>query len=101
MEYGTKDYDRFRYAVQQRTGNDRGALAVWRRDEARRSGHTPAEYCSFNGRVRRRLHAGSIWLFEHVFPDPIRRDLAGSGAKYFATTRFFEIVQVGLFPAAL
>ena len=101
LEYGTKDHNRFRDAVQQGFGNDRGALAFWRRDEARRSGDTPAEHRSFDGRVRRRLHARPIELFQHVFPDPIRRDLAGSRAEYFATTRFLEIVQVGIFHAAL
>ena len=72
-----------------------------RRDEARRSGDTPAEHCSFDGRVRRRVHARAIELFEHVFPNPIRRDLAGSRSEYFATTRFLEIVQVGIFDATL
>src|SRR4029453_233413 len=101
MEYGTKDYDRFSDAVQQRTRDDRGTLAFWRRDEARRTGDTPAEDCSFECRVRRRVHARAIELFEHVFPDPIRRDLAGSRPQYFATTRFLEIVQLGIFHAAL
>ena len=69
--------------------------------QARRSGDSPAEYCSFDGRVRRRLHARAIELFKHVFPDPIRCDLAGSRPEYFAATRFLEIVQVGIFHAAL
>src|SRR6266542_4392240 len=101
LEYGSEDHDRFRDAVQQGFGNDRGALAFWRRDEARRSGDTPAEHCSFDGRVRRRIHARAIELFEHVFPNSIRRDLAGSRPEHFAATRFLKIVQVGIFSAAL
>ena len=45
--------------------------------------------------------ARPIELLQHVFPDPIRRDLAGSRPEYFAATRFLEIVQIGIFHAAL
>ncbi len=37
----------------------------------------------------------------HVFPNPIRRDLARSCPEYFAAARFLEIVQIGIFHAAL
>jgi len=47
--------------------------------------------------VRRRLHARPIKLFRHVFPDPIRRDLAGSRAEYPATTRFLELSRLEFF----
>src|SRR4029077_2394290 len=101
LEYGTEDHNRLRDAVQQRLGDDRSALAFRRRDEARRSRHPSAEHRSFNGRVHGRFHAGAIELFRYVLPDSIRRDLAGSRPKHAATTRFLEIIEVGIFHSAI
>src|ERR1043166_6652822 len=68
LEHGSQDHDRFGDAVQQGPGNDRSALAFWRRDGARRSGHPSAKHCPFNGGVRRRLDAGTIESFKHALP---------------------------------
>ena len=101
LEYGTEDHHRFRDVVQQGPGDDRGALAFWRGDEARRGRHSSAKHRPFDGRVHRRFHARAIELFEHVFPDSIRRDLAGSRPELVAAARFFEVVEVGIFHSAL
>src|SRR5439155_1343005 len=82
-------------------GNDRGPLAFWRRDGPRRGRHSSAEHCPFNGRVRRRLDAGAVELFQHAFPDSICGNLARPRPEHFAAARFFEIVEVGIFHAAL
>ena len=55
LEHGPEDHNRFGHAVQQRAGDDRGALALRRRDEASRSGDSSAEHRAFDGRVRGRL----------------------------------------------
>ena len=101
LEHGTEDHHRFRDVVQQGPGDDRGALAFWRGDEARRGRHPSAKHRPFNGRVHRRFHARAIKLFEHVLPDSIRRDLAGSGPELVAAARFFEAIEVGIFHSAL
>ena len=101
LEHGTEDHHRFRDIVQQGPGDDRGALAFWRGDEARRGRHPSAKHRSFNGRVHRRFHARAIKLFEHVLSDSIRRDLAGSRPELVAAARFFEAVEVGIFHSAL
>src|SRR5215831_8156608 len=101
LEYGTEDHNRFRYVVQQRPGDDRGALAFWRGDQACRGRYSSSKHCPFDGRVHRWFHASAIKLFEHVLPDSIRRDLAGSGSQLVAATRFFEAIEVGIFHSAL
>ena len=94
LEHGTEDHDRFGHVVQQGAGDDRGALAVWRRNGAGRSRDSSAEHCPFDGRIRGRLGARTTELFEHVLPDSIRRDLARSRPELVATARFFELVEV-------
>ena len=101
LEHGTEDHHRFRDIVQQGPGNDRGALAFWRGDEACRGRHPSAKHRPFDGRVHGRFHARAIKLFEHVLPDSIRRDLAGSCPELVATPRFLEGVEVGIFHSAL
>ncbi len=101
LEHGTEDHHRFRDIVQQRPGDDRGALAFWRGDEARRGRHPSAKHRSFDGRVHGRFHPRTIELFQHVLPDSIRRDLAGSRPELVAAARFFEAVEVGVFHSAL
>ena len=101
LEYGTEDHHRFRDIVQQRPGDDRGALAFWRRDEACRGCRSPTKHRSFDGRIHRWFHARAIKLFGYVLSDSIRRDLAGSCRELVATSRFLEVVEVGIFHSAL
>ena len=101
LEHGTEDHHRFRDIVQQGPGNDRGALAFWRGDEPCRGSHPSAKHRSFNGRVHGRFHPRATKLFEHVLPDSIRRDLAGSCPELVATPRFLQGVEVGIFHSAL
>src|SRR5581483_3940907 len=73
----------------------------WCRDGTRRSSDPPAKHRAFHGGVRRWLDARTVELFQYVFPDSIRRDLAGSRAEYLAPALFFEAVQVGILHSAL
>src|SRR5262249_47444499 len=73
----------------------------WRGDAAYRGGHPSAKHRPFDGRVHRWFHARAIELFEHVLPDSIRRDLAGSRPELVAAARFFEAVEVTILHSAL
>src|SRR5207244_792918 len=96
LEHGPKDHDRFGDTFQQRARDDRGALALRGGNEARGSGDSSAEHRAFDGRVRGRLDSRAIELLGHVFPDSVRRYLAGARAKYIAAARFSKIEQVGI-----
>ena len=81
--------------------NDRGALAFWRGNEARRSRDSSAEHCAFDGGIRRRLGPRAVVAFQHVLSDSVRRDVAGPGAEHFAAARFRKIVEARVRRAAL
>src|ERR1700730_3530409 len=101
LEHGPKDHDRFGDIVQQRAGDDRGALAFRGGDESGRSGDPSSNHCPFDSRIRGCIDPGAVELLEHVFPDSICGHLARARAEHLAAARFLNAVEVGIFPPTL
>ena len=66
VEHGPQDHDRFRHALQQGPGDDRGALAFRRADGAGRCRRASAKHRPFAGGIRRWLAARAAQPFRHV-----------------------------------
>src|SRR3954468_14251298 len=101
MEYGAKDHGRFRDAVQQRSGDDRSALAVRGGDEASRSRDSSPKYCAFDGGVLGRFGACSAEPFQHVFSNSVCGYLAGPRAQFAAPIGFRQSVETRVLSATL